>query len=39
MRLAAKLGDEAGRLTTVFALMLFAVAIYMIWRSAPALIA
>jgi uncharacterized membrane protein YfcA len=39
MRLAARLGGEAGSLTTVFALLLFTVAIYMIWRSAPALLA
>lgn len=39
MRLAAGLGSGPGRLTTLFAMLLFAVALYMIWRSAPALLA
>jgi len=34
--LARRLGETTGRLTIVFAFMIFAVAIYMLWRSAGA---
>lgn len=36
-RLARRLGKETGRLTEVFAMLIFAVAAYMLWRSAGAL--
>ncbi|MFC3216527.1 MULTISPECIES: sulfite exporter TauE/SafE family protein [Sphingomonadaceae] len=35
-RLARRLGAETGRLTLVFAILIFAVAAYMLWRSAGA---
>lgn len=35
-RLAARLGDETGRLTVVFAGLIFVVALYMLWRSVAA---
>ncbi len=33
-RAAERLGERSGRLTTVFAGLIFVVAIYMLWRSA-----
>ena len=35
-RLAERLGAKTGRLTIVFALLIFIVALYMLWRSAAA---
>jgi len=35
-RLAERLGAKTGRLTTVFAVLIFVVALYMLWRSAAA---
>lgn len=35
-RLAERLGGETGRLTLVFAALIFVVALYMLWRSAAA---
>ena len=37
-RLAGRLGETTGRLTTVFAVLIFAVAIYMLWRSASGIV-
>ncbi|WP_275226726.1 sulfite exporter TauE/SafE family protein [Novosphingobium album (ex Liu et al. 2023)] len=37
-RLARRLGKETGRLTVVFAMLIFAVAAYMLWRSADAFV-
>jgi uncharacterized membrane protein YfcA len=38
-RLATNLGTKPGRLTVLFAVLIFLVALYMIWRSAGALLA
>lgn len=38
-RLAARLAGRTGRLTTVFAALIFAVAAYMLWKSAAAIMA